>query len=76
VCARSLVLREAEFEVLHTSGECTPSVSHGDMVPAYGGDETGNFNKCLARPTRSKKTWVCDAKSGLSKGGFYTSGEP
>jgi hypothetical protein len=47
------------------------SVAHGDMVPAYGVDETENFNERLARPARSKKTGFCDAPSGLSKSQFF-----
>jgi hypothetical protein len=47
------------------------SVAHGNMVPAYGVDETENFNERLARPARSKKTGFCDAPSGLSKSQFF-----
>jgi hypothetical protein len=29
-------------------------VAHGDMVPAYGVDEMGNFNECRRRRSRAK----------------------
>jgi hypothetical protein len=41
--------------------------AHGDMVPAYGREETGNLYKRLARPTLSNSTWFCEARSGFSR---------